>query len=126
MGTTYPTGGRPVTARTPSQVARAIHRAYREQDLAAAEALVAPDMTFTSPRDDHIDRAAYFARCFPTADRFATNELGVVIEVEPGVVMITYTYELADGTGRFSNVELLSIADGQIREIRVYFGGPER
>ncbi len=111
---------------TPTQIARAIHGAYVRQDRAAAEELVGPDLVFTSPRDDHIDRAAYFTRCFPTAHRFAANELGAVSEVEPGVVMITYGYELADGTGRFSNVELLSIADGQIHEIRVFFGGPER
>jgi ketosteroid isomerase-like protein len=112
--------------RTPTQTARAIHEAYVKQDRAAAERLIAADLVFTSPQDDHIDRAAYFTRCFPTADRFVANELGAVSEVEPGVVMITYSYELADGTGRFSNVELLSIADGQIHQIRVYFGGLER
>lgn len=109
-----------------ADVARAIHQAYVDQDRDAAEALLAADLVFTSPQDDHIDRGAYFARCFPTADRFAANELRAVAEVEPGQVMIAYTYTLADGSGTFSNVELLRVAGGQIHEIRVYFGGPER
>ena len=112
--------------QTPTRIARAIHEAYVRQDRARAEELVAADLVFTSPQDDHIDRKAYFVRCFPTAGRFAANDLGAVSEVEPDLVMIACSYELADGTGRFSNVELLSIADGQIPQIRVYFGGPER
>lgn len=109
-----------------TETARAIHRAYWEQDRSAAEALIATDLRFTSPRDDHIDREAYFRTCFPTADRFSANELLDAAEVAPGLVMIRYRYRLAHDGERFSNVELLTVADGRIHEIRVYFGGPER
>ena len=40
-----------------------------QQDRDAAESLIADDFLFTSPQDDHIDRAAFFERCFPTAGR---------------------------------------------------------
>jgi ketosteroid isomerase-like protein len=48
----------------------AFYASYLAQDRAAAERLVAEEFVFTSPQDDHIDRAAFFDRCFPTADRF--------------------------------------------------------
>jgi hypothetical protein len=77
--------------RTPTQTARAIHQAHVRQDRAAAEELIAADLVVTSPLDDHIDRATSFTRCFPTADRFVTHELGAVSEVEPRVVLVTYS-----------------------------------
>lgn len=33
------------------------------------EALLTNDFTFTSPKDDHIDLATYFARCWPNSER---------------------------------------------------------
>ncbi|WP_371132660.1 DUF4440 domain-containing protein, partial [Phenylobacterium sp.] len=44
--------------------ARALYAAFMKQDRAAAEALLAPDFRFTSPYDDHIDREAWFDRCW--------------------------------------------------------------
>ncbi|WP_406734014.1 hypothetical protein [Streptomyces sp. NBC_01794] len=49
-----------------SHVVEAAFRRYRSQDRAAAVPLYADDFTFTSPQDDHIDKAAFFDRCFPT------------------------------------------------------------
>jgi ketosteroid isomerase-like protein len=42
---------------------RAYFAAYENKDRPAMEALLSDDFTFTSPRDDHINRATYFARC---------------------------------------------------------------
>jgi hypothetical protein len=36
---------------------------------------MAEGLVFTSPWDDAIDRAAYFDRCFPTADRLVHEEI---------------------------------------------------
>src|SRR5688572_18322604 len=57
--------GRPLMAegRTADLVRRCF-AAYRAKDRAAIEQLIAKDFRFTSPYDDHIDRAAYFARCW--------------------------------------------------------------
>ena len=38
--------------------------------------------------------------------------------------MLCYVYQLQDGTTH-SNVELVSVRDGRITGIRVYFGGPD-
>ncbi|MEV0649070.1 nuclear transport factor 2 family protein [Phytomonospora sp. NPDC050363] len=107
---------------TAIEVVRAVFAAYRAQDRAAAEALVAPDFVFTSPQDDRIDRAAYFERCFPTADRFLTQVLLQVVPGEGDDVFVLYEYELREG-GRFRNAEVLTVRGGQVAETQVFFGG---
>ena len=107
---------------TPEQVVRAAFAAYHDQDRAAAEALYAESFVFTSPQDDHIDRATWFARCFPTAGRFAAHDLEHVVDVGGGQVLVTYAYALADGS-RWRNAELTHVRDGRITEVQVFFGG---
>lgn len=43
---------------------------YVRQDRDTAERLIGEPFTFTSPQDDHIDRTAYFERCFPSIQRY--------------------------------------------------------
>jgi ketosteroid isomerase-like protein len=102
--------------------ARAIFVAYRKQDRDAAERLLADDFVFTSPQDDHIDRAAFFERCFPTADRFVSQEMLHVVPTEGDDVFVMYEYELKTGE-RHRNVELLTVRDDRIVETQVFFGG---
>jgi ketosteroid isomerase-like protein len=110
---------------SPEDVVRANFVAYVRQDRAAAEALVADELVFTSPQDDHIDRQAFFDRCFPTADRFARQELLHVAPAGERDVFIAYEYELKD-VGTYRNTELLTVVDGRITEIQVFFGGAVR
>ena len=49
-------------------VVRECFEGYLTHDRDAAEALIADDFVFTSPQDDHIDRAAFFEHCFPPQD----------------------------------------------------------
>ncbi|MFC7546293.1 nuclear transport factor 2 family protein [Plantactinospora sp. GCM10030261] len=108
-----------------AEIVRAAFDAYREQDRAAADRLLAEDLVFTSPQDDHIDKAAYLERCFPTADRFAFQELLAVAETGAEGVFILYEYELRTG-GRHRNTEYHTVRDGRIVEIQVFFGGAVR
>ncbi len=107
---------------TTTDVVRAFLDAYRSQDRAAAERLVADEFTFTSPQDDHIDRAAFFERCFPTADRFADWMILDVTSAGDGGVFLLYEYELVGG-GRYRNTELITVRDGRLVETQVFFGG---
>ncbi|MBA2953135.1 DUF4440 domain-containing protein [Nocardioides sp. MAH-18] len=110
---------------TPEEVVRANFEAYVRQDRAAAEALVADELVFTSPQDDHIGRDAFFERCFPTADRVSRQELLHVTPAGGGDVFILYEYDLeSEGTHR--NTELITVVDGRITEIQVFFGGAVR
>ena len=101
---------------------RAFFASYRAQDRAAAERLVADEFVFTSPQDDHIDRATFFQRCFPTADRFKDHELLAVVPTEGDDVFVLYEYEL-DGGQRHRNAEVITVRDGQVTESQVFFGG---
>ncbi|MFF0990979.1 nuclear transport factor 2 family protein [Kocuria nitroreducens] len=106
-----------------ADVVRRLFAAYLAQDEAAARELVGDGFRFTSPQDDHIDRAAYFERCFPTADRVARQDLLQLVEAEPGLVLVRYEYELRTG-GTFRNMEAITVRDGRVVEVQVYFGGP--
>ena len=105
-----------------TDVVRAVFEAYRAQDRATAVRLLADDFVFTSPQDDHIDKAAYLERCFPTADRFVTQELLEVVPAGEDGVFILYEYELDTGD-RHRNTEFLTVRDGQLVEAQVFFGG---
>ena len=105
-----------------ADVVRAMFAAYLAQDQEAAEALVADDFVFTSPQDDHITRAEFFERCFPTAERFRTQEVLDVVEAGAGGVFILYEYELRTGE-RHRNTEFITVRDGQLVETQVFFGG---
>jgi ketosteroid isomerase-like protein len=101
---------------------RAFFASYRAQDRPAAERLVAEEFVFTSPQDDHIDRAAFFDRCFPTADRFKEHELLTVVPTDGDDVFVLYEYELEDGQ-RYRNAEVITVRDGRVTESQVFFGG---
>jgi len=97
--------------------------AYRAQDEDKARSMVGDDFSFVSPRDDHLDVERYFEVCFPTVDHFASQTMMETAEVGD-VVLLRYEYEVADGGGRFRNVEALTIDDeGMINGVEVYFGG---
>jgi ketosteroid isomerase-like protein len=103
------------------EVVQAFMRAFQEQDREQADALMAPDFEFTSPQDDHIDKAAWLERCFPSADHFdSASETLQIVEVD-GIVLHRYGY-VVDGQ-RWRNVEATRVIDGKVREVEVYFGG---
>jgi ketosteroid isomerase-like protein len=101
---------------------RAMFEAYNAQDRDAAERLIAENFTFTSPQDDHIDRAAYFERCFPTTDRLNWQKTLDLVSAGGDGVFILYEYELKTGA-RHRNTEFITVRDGQLTEVQVFFGG---
>jgi len=106
---------------TDVEIVSASMSAYRAQDREVAERIFAPDFVFTSPQDDRIDRATWFEVCFPTADRFVSQELLEIVQTGTGVLSL-YEYELQNGE-RYRNTELAVVRDGQIAEVQVFFGG---
>ena len=108
-----------------TDIVRASFDAYLAQDRDAADRLIADDFVFTSPQDDHIDKAAFFERCFPTADRFISQEILELVSAGPDNVFILYEYELKTGD-RHRNTEFIRVRDGQLVETQVFFGGRVR
>jgi ketosteroid isomerase-like protein len=116
--------GRPVgpSCMTNTEVVGAVFDAYRAQDRSAAEALIAEDYTFTSPQDDHLDKATFLERCFPTADRFRSQVVLDLVPAGADGVFLRYEYELQDGQ-RFRNTEYSRVEGGRLTETQVFFGG---
>lgn len=107
---------------TPEDVVRKHFAAYMHQDRAACEALLADDLTFTSPQDDHIDRQSFLERCFPTAERVNRQDLIHVTPANDRDVFVIYEYDLKSG-GTHRNTELITVINEKIYEIQVFFGG---
>jgi hypothetical protein len=104
------------------EVVRACMESYIAQDRERAERLIADDYRFTSPQDDHIDKAAFFERCFPTAERLRDQKILSVVPAGGDDVFILYEYELKTGE-RHRNVEVATVRGGRIHETQVFFGG---
>ena len=102
-----------------SELSRACLQAYVDKDRSAAEALIATDFHFTSPIDNLLDRATYFARCWPNSEsmRAAT----VVATADDGNQAFV-VYEAETGTKRFRNCEMHTSRDGKLVSVEVYFG----
>jgi ketosteroid isomerase-like protein len=106
-----------------ADVVRALVQSYLDQDAAAADQLLADDFTFTSPQDDHIDKATFFERCFPASTLLESHRLVDVVPTEGDDVFIRYEYESLQSGQRHSNVEVHTVRGGKVTEIQVFFGG---
>ncbi len=99
----------------------AVFDAYLRQDREAEDRLLADAFVFTSPQDDHIDKATFFERCFPTA-RLVSQEMLYVVPTGDDNLFAMYEDELKTGE-RHRNVELLTVRGDKIIGTQVFFGG---
>lgn len=105
-----------------ADLVRRCFAAYQAKDRAAIERLLAADFRFTSPYDDHIDRAAYFARCWPHAGGMRHfRELRLFAQGAEAFILYEAQFE---GTGVFRNAEFFRTDGARITEVEVYFGAP--
>jgi ketosteroid isomerase-like protein len=100
--------------------ARALYDAVESKDRRVAERLIADDFRFFSPRDNGLDRNKYFEICWPQAERFRDFKLTDAI-ADGERVFVTYEALLEDGD-RFRNAEVLTVRNGRISAVEVYFG----
>ncbi|MEY4880098.1 MAG: hypothetical protein RJB62_1567 [Pseudomonadota bacterium] len=99
---------------------RASYEAYVAKDRAAIEAIIADDFHFTSPLDNRIDRATYFARCWPLSENVEHFEF---IHLVAHGEHVFVTYEGRNRGGHtFRNTEIATVKNGKIRSVEVYFG----
>lgn len=101
-------------------IARACFQAYVDKDRSALESIVAEDFLFVSPLDHEIDRATYFEICWPNSKTL--KEFKFIHWVEQGEQTFV-TYEgLSKNGQRFRNTEVLTVREGLLRRVEVYFG----
>ncbi len=99
---------------------RALFAAYLTNDRKAVEEAFADDFRFTSPYDDEIDKATYFARCWRVADWIERHELEKIL-VEGDEAFVTYKC-LAKSGKQFRNTEFFRFEGDKIKRTDVYFG----
>src|SRR3954469_13082453 len=102
-----------------SDIIRALFAAYMSNDRASVENSFAEDFRFTSPYDDAIDKATYFARCWRVPDWIERQQLEKIF-VEGEEAFVTYEVVTKDGK-RFRNTEFFRFDSDKIRSIDVYF-----
>jgi len=103
-----------------ADIIRALFAAYLSNDRKAVEDALTGDFRFTSPYDDEIDKATYFARCWRNTEWIARHELEKIF-VEGDGAFVTYKCVAKDGKS-FRNTEFFSFAGDKITRIDVYFG----
>ena len=101
-------------------IERAAYEAYVAKDRTAIESLIAPDFHFTSPLDNRIDRATYFARCWPNSETLKGFDF-INLVADRDRVFVTYEGRHANGQ-RFRNTEIVTVRKNQIVDVEVYFG----
>ncbi|MBC7956175.1 MAG: nuclear transport factor 2 family protein [Cytophagales bacterium] len=105
---------------TVEEVVRNCYDAYNKRDRAGLEAVIADDFHFTSPLDNQINRQTYFEICWPNSETIIVLTLQHVAVIGDKA-FVTYEGLKRDGQ-RFRNTELLTVKDGKISEVEVYFG----
>jgi ketosteroid isomerase-like protein len=105
---------------TPRRLAQRSYEAFAAGDRKFFEQHLAEDFTFSSPLDVGLDRAGYFARCWPGAGHGQKFKFLRFIEHDDEVVV---TYEMTKPNGQKGrNTEILLIRDNKIVSVEVYFG----
>ena len=99
--------------------ARGLYKAFEDKDLAAAQNLVAEQFAFTSPLDNKLNREAYFKICWPNSKSLEKFEFKH-FRVEKDKAFVVY--EAQSKTSKFRNSEILTVKNGKVSAVEVYFG----
>ncbi|GGD77274.1 MULTISPECIES: nuclear transport factor 2 family protein [Rhizobium] len=102
------------------QTVRHLYAAYLDDRKDMVGAILTEDFTFSSPRDDHIDRATYFERCWPKEPVFRDFHIEF-LAIDGDEAVVRYRAEKLDG-GSFRNIESFRFRGDKIASVDVYFG----
>jgi ketosteroid isomerase-like protein len=105
---------------TPSAIVRRAFDAFQARERDVFEGLLADGFRFSSPHDPDLDRGGYFERCWPNMEHMRAIRLDRVVEAGDEV-FVRYEVERTSGE-RFRNVELITVRDGRIERVEVYYG----
>jgi hypothetical protein len=113
-----------MTAEQMKKVIPGYYEAWAKQDRAAVEAFVGEPFSFTSPYDDHIDRAEFFRRCWPNAGIQERLDIQLVLPDGNDGALVLYEARLKNGK-TIRNTEYMRFVGERLRSVEVYFGlGP--
>jgi uncharacterized protein (TIGR02246 family) len=112
-----------IMSLTNADLVRGCYAAYTTGDRSAMEVLLAEDFTFSSPMDDHINRVAFFERCWPNHEGHSGFEIETLM-AEGDEVLVTYSGRRNNGV-LFRNTEKFTCRDGKVKSVEVFFGREE-
>ncbi|MBB3539856.1 MULTISPECIES: nuclear transport factor 2 family protein [unclassified Rhizobium] len=101
-------------------IVRSLYAAYIEGRKDDAGAMLTEDFSFSSPRDDRIDRIEYFSRCWPEPPPFRDMEIEY-LQIAGDEAVVRYRAEKHDG-GAFRNMEVLRFRGDKVASVDVFFG----
>jgi len=104
-----------------SDAIRGYFTAYRSGDRTHLEQALAEDFTFTSPYDDGIDKATYFARCWPNRNLIREHVVERIFE-QGDEAFALYRCQTTDGK-EFHNTEFFTFQGDRLKGVQVFFGG---
>lgn len=110
-----------------TSIATLVHRyfsAYEMRDRQVLEGMLDERFTFSSPLDDRINRAAWFARCWPNSRTLRRITVEKIFE-QGDEAFIRYEAESTMGK-KFRNTEWFRFENGRLMEVQVYFGRDTR
>lgn len=103
-----------------SEAIRGYFAAYKSGDRAHLDQALAADFTFISPYDDGIDKAAYFARCWPNRDLIREHVVERIFE-QGDEAFALYRCKTTDGK-EFHNTEFFTFEGDRLKGVQVFFG----
>lgn len=112
------------SATSIAHLVRRYFSAYETRDRQVLEDMLDEGFTFSSPLDDRINRAAYFARCWPNSRTLRRITLEKIFE-QGDEAFIRYEAESTTGK-KFRNTEWFRFEGGKLMEVQVYFGRDSR
>jgi ketosteroid isomerase-like protein len=107
-----------------SDAIRVYFAAFKSGDRAHLEQALAADFTFTSPYDDGIDKATYFARCWPNRNLISEHVVERIFE-QGDEAFVLYRCKTTDGK-ELHNTEFFTFEGDRLKGVQVFFGAAYR
>ena len=99
------------------------YEACKTKNMSELEGMLADGVGFTSPLDDHIDKAGYMKSCWPNSEQAENYHFEALVAAEGNKVVSRYTVDWkADRTFKLPCTECLELEGKKIKRIDCYFG----
>ncbi|HQY51629.1 MAG TPA: DUF4440 domain-containing protein [Ignavibacteria bacterium] len=104
---------------TKSEIIRKYLGSYETGERKTIENILSEEFIFSSPQDDHIDRAAYFEKCWPMNTQKPFIPIETIVESGEEAFVI---YDCNMSGMKFRNTEYIKFSADKIISVEVFFG----
>ena len=104
---------------TKPEIIRRYLGSYETSDRDTIEEILPDEFIFTSPQDDHIDRSAYFEKCWAMSSMKPSISIETIAESGDDAFVL---YECDMSGMKFRNTEYIKFSGDKIISVEVFFG----